>query len=509
MNKFFRKRATRYGFRASILTLMLLAVLAAVNLLVSLLPTQYTILDSTYNGLYTLSGTTESYIKALDETVEIYFLCDEGAEDTRIRTFLDRYSGLNSRITVKTVDPMKNTTFVSTYTDKTLSNYSVIVDGGKRSLVLDYYDLYLWENEALGIMTAEEYAACLSDSYGSYILSSYETVQHFNGEAKITNAITYVTADRIPRIYALSGHGETALGADFRDTVGAGSYDLVKDLSLFSLGKVPEDCDILLINAPTKDLSADETRWIGAYLENGGHLLLTTAAGKTYTPYETKKTNADGTETTETVESDFPNLTSLLARYGLSAENGVIVEKDASMSYSGYPRVLLPSKNTAHPIVTGASGATMIYYDGHGIVLDKNVSGVTLTSLFSTSRSAYTVPGSAETLDRTEDSKDGPFTVGATAEKGDTRIVWLASALSLDDSIDSLVSGGNHTFAVSACDWIVGKEESVTIASVSLEEPKLIISGDTLTVFAVVFCAVIPFSILIGGLVYWLRRRRA
>lgn len=510
MKNLFQKRATGYGTRVAVLTFALLVVLVSVNVLVSLLPTQYTILDSTYNGLYTLSSTTESYIKTIDEDVTIYFLCDDGAEDAVIRTFLDRYSGLNDRITVKTVDPVESPSFASTYTDKTLSNYSVIVDGGKRSLVLDYYELYLWENEALGIMTAEEYAACLSDSYGQYILSYYETIQHFNGEAKLTNAITYVTADKIPKVYSLSNHGETALGSDFKGALGEGSYDVVEGVSLFSLGAVPEDCDILLINAPTTDVSTDEARWISEYLENGGRLLLTTVAGKTYTPYESTDTDENGTETTEAVASDFPNLLSVLEKYGLSAENGIIVETNSSMSYSDYPRILLPTKNTAHEIVTGASGATMMYYDAHGINFSESISGVTLSTLFTTSSSAYTVPQGAEnTTDRTEASQDGPFTVGASAESGDTRIVWFASAHALDDTVDSLVSGGNHAFAVSACDWLSGKEESVSIASISLEEPKLIITEDALTVCSLFFCAVIPLSILIGGLVFWLRRRRA
>ncbi len=506
MKHMLKNRNTGFGARASLLTLALLVVLVGVNILVALLPKQYTLLDSTHNGLYTLSSTTESYIKTVDETVTVYFLCDDGAEDVRIRTFLDRYSGLNGNITVKTIDPTKNPSFVSRYTKEPLNNYSVIVASDKRSTVLDYYDLYLWENEVLGIMNAEKYSAYLSDSYGSYILSYSETVQHFNGEAKVTNAITYVTADRIPKIYALSNHGETALPSTLKSALGESSYDLVSDASLFSLGKVPEDCDLLLINTPTSDLSVREAEWISDYLNTGGRLLLTTAAGKNYVPYEEK--DADGNA--KAVPSDFPNLLSVLQKYGLSAQNDVIVEKDSSMSYADYPRILLPSRNTAHPIISGASGNAMMFYDAHGITLDRSVPGVTLTTLFSTSSSAYTVKKDAENAsDRTEESQDGPFTVGAASESGDTRVVWFASMGALDDTVDQLVSGGNYAFAVSACNWLTEKEASVAIPSISLEEPRLIITEDTLTVFSLLFCAVIPLSILIGGLVYWLRRRRA
>ena len=153
------KKPAAFGVRAVLVALLLLAALVLLNLLTALLPQHLSKIDSSHNRLYTLSERTEEALRALDGDVTLYFLCSNGTEDATLRTFLDRYASLSDRIKVKVVDPVANPTFTKTYTDAALSNYSVIIAGEKRSLSIDYYDLYLWENEMLGILTAEEFEA--------------------------------------------------------------------------------------------------------------------------------------------------------------------------------------------------------------------------------------------------------------------------------------------------------------------------------------------------------------
>ena len=52
-------------------------------------------------------------------------------------------------------------------------------------------------------------------------------------------------------------------------------------------------------------------------------------------------------------------------------------------------------------------------------------------------------------------------------------------------------------------------EDGLAIPSVSLEEPKLIVTGNTVVVFAALLCGVIPLSILLGGIFYLQKRKRA
>ena len=488
-----------HSMKTVLVSLLLLIALIGVNVLVHLLPANFTSFDASYNKIYTLTETTEKQIASIDEAVTVYFLCDNGTEDATVRTFLDRYAALNRNIRIVTVDPVKQPTFAETYTDKALSNYSIILESARRTLCIDYYDLYLWENEQLGILTAEEYVTWMSDSYGAYILSYYPTVEHFNGEAKITNGLSYVTAESVPKVYVLSSHGEVSLGADALSALKSNAYDVVPDTSLLKHGGVPKDCDLLLIHTPASDLTAEECGWIKAYLENGGSLFLTTAAAKQYAPTQS------GCEITP---SEFPNLTSLLSCYGLSATNGIVIEQDKNLSYSASPFVLLPNKNSEHAVTSGASGSTALFYTAHGIRIADGAKNV--TALFTTSASAYTSNSkSTESYEKDETSEDGPFALAVAAECGKGKLVWFASQSILDDNVDTLVSGGNHAHAVSACDYLTEKEDAVVLPSVSLEEPMLIVTGSAAVLFAAIFCAVVPLSVLLGGLFFRLKRKKA
>ena len=118
------------------------------------------------------------------------------------------------------------------------------------------------------------------------------------------------------------------------------------------------------------------------------------------------------------------------------------------------------------------------------------------------------MPADSESLTRREDSLSGPFTVGATYENdSDTRIVWLSSGRFLDDSINTTVLGGNYAYTLALLRWSCGKTE-ISIPSVSLKEPMLTVTNTTVTFYATIFCILIPVGILLGGLFYWLRRRR-
>ena len=503
------KPSLSFGLRTVLISLVLLVLLIGLNVAVSLLPTNLKLLDTSYNALYTLSSTTAGKLSGIDEAVTIYFLCSDGTADNSILTFLRRYEALNSNITVETVNTTENSSFSLAFTDQTLSNYSVIVAGKQRSLVIDYYDLYLWEDTrlGLGIMTSEQYATMMSSS-SSYLLEIYPPVQHFNGEAKVTNAIRYVTSENVPKIYAVSSHGETAIGSDLRSTVKASAYDLVEGFSLLAYGGIPTDCDMLLFHTPTSDITAEEATWILAYLQNGGNLFLTTAIGKQYSDTEITETDESGAGSVKIDPSDFPNLMAVLKEAGLSAANGVIVETDSKLTLSSNNTMLLPKANGAHAATAATSGSTLLLPSAHAILIDPAATGA--VSLFTTSESSYTVSvGSTDITKKDESSLDGPFAVAAYARVGDGELIWYSSGTFLTDYYDTLVSGGNHAYAIAAFDAMNEKEGTTALPSVSLEEPKLIVTDQTAMIFTAFFCGVIPFSVFLGGFFFVRKRRRA
>ena len=147
--------------------------------------------NGVYYGLYELSEKMcirDSYIAA-----------QRGSEDSTIEELLDRYAAMNSHISVKTVDPVTNPTFIEQYTTKQLSQNSVIAVSGKRCYAVAYNEIYTvtYSDEEL--------------YYYLYYGQQPTGTPYFNGELCFTTALDYVTRNDLPKAYMLMGHGETAL----------------------------------------------------------------------------------------------------------------------------------------------------------------------------------------------------------------------------------------------------------------------------------------------------------
>ena len=124
---------------------IVLAIAVAVNALVGNLPSTYTKLDTTANGLYTVSEQTEKVLSGLDEDIDIYWIVQSGYEDSNIATLLDRYSSLSDKISVTKKDPDVYPTFAKQYYDGQLYNNSLVVCRGDRYRYIDYNSIYEYD----------------------------------------------------------------------------------------------------------------------------------------------------------------------------------------------------------------------------------------------------------------------------------------------------------------------------------------------------------------------------
>ena len=219
----FRTRSFRVGGYSVFAVLIVAAIAVAANVLAGALPGGWTQYDLTATQLFTLSDQTTRLVQDLDTGVEIYWVVQSGGEDDTLGTLLDRYDGLSDQLTVTKVDPDVSPTFVQQYVgDGTLTNNSLIVVCGERSTYVSYNDIY-------------EY-----DLTNYYTTGEYDV--NFAGESALTSAIDYVTSEDLPKVYALTGHGEGELSAAFQNAVEKENIDLA-ELSLLTEEGVPEDAD--------------------------------------------------------------------------------------------------------------------------------------------------------------------------------------------------------------------------------------------------------------------------
>ncbi len=481
MKKITFNRAGRIGSYTVVVSAIVLALLVLLNVCISLLPSKYTALDTSQSKMYTLSQTTEEYLPTLTESVTLNYICQGGEEDDGFRTFLDRFSGLSGRISIRVIDPIADPDALEKYGSaaESLSNLSVIVESALRYKVIDYNEFYLYYNQYLGQALAYEEFNYYYQYYGSY-MSQYETEQLFDGDNLITGAIAYVSADSIPKLYYLEGHGEAKL-----DTMLTSAIDyqgLMTDSLNLALdpanAKIPDDCNAVVIINPNSDLSSAEAELLRKYINGGGSVLLITSKA-----------------------ADKPNLLSLTSAYGLSAADGLVCEGETD-NYYQQPYILLPTVSTSHEATSSlaSQGAVPVVNNAHPITVTE-VEDVTQTLLFTTGEKSY--------LKGDTDVKKS-YTVAASAQKGDGKLLWLASSDMLSTSSAYASNYANYYYFLEMLSWSAGEYKSPlpSIESVTVTPPVLTVSISDANLWGTVFIIIVPLCILGGGFVCWIRRRR-
>ena len=466
------------------MALVMIAAVIFVNLIVSAIPAKYTKLDTSVNNIYTMSASSQSFISKVSEDVTLWFVCSGGTEDEMMRTFLDRYSALSGHIKVKVADPVKDATLLERFPDLgSADNYSVLAESAKRTKLVNYSELYYYHSDSAGDLSVSEY-----NQYTSYYGSSFESYYgpfelFFSGDSKITGAIEYVTAEKVPTIYTLSGHGETDLSQTLVDLILEPRGVVISILNLALGDEIPDDCDVLIINAPETDITTEEATLLISFFENGGKILLLTKPSV----------------------NDYQNLNAFTSSFGMTVIHGTVNEGDSSRHISRYSQYIYPYINSEHE-----ASAVFSDFDGkiitslsHGISFHEK-DGVTLTWLMKTSDRATT----------TENSEAASYILAGAAEKGEGKCVWVASADMMSDTF--LRYSTNYTdyynlyVPVGILNWMQSSYTSSlgSIESISMSTPTLTVSEGQANFWGGVLIFIVPLACVAAAVAIVVVRRR-
>ena len=459
-----RRIAAKGGSYALAVTAVVLAILIAVNILASVLPTALTKLDISSTKLYSITSSTKVVVNNLQKDVTIYWVVQSDQEDAVIENLLGKYESLSSHITVTKKNPDVYPTFTAQYTDEDVPNNSLIVECGDKSRYISYNDIYLADVD----------------------YTTYSYVYSFDGEGAITSAIDYVVSDELPKVYLLEGHGEAELPAEFQTQIEKENMDL-ESFSLLNTDEIPEDADALLIYAPESDISSEEATLLEEYLENGGKLLV--IAGPT----------ENGTLT---------NLYSVLESYGVEAADGLVVDTDRVHYAFQQPYILLPdiqSNDITDPLIEAK------YYAIFPLAQGLTITGSSATALLTTSDEAFskTAGFQLDTYEKEDGDIDGPFSVAVSVDTGnDGQLIWFASSYFLDEMYNAYSSGANLNLAMNALSSLIGEREAVSIRSKSLSYNYLTISESAASMLKTWMIGVIPGAFVVYGVFTVIERRR-
>lgn len=463
------RQAMKGGSYSLAVIAVVLAILVAVNIFASVLPASLTKYDISSSKLYSITSNTKAVVNALEQDVTIYWIVQSGEEDQVIENLLGKYESLSNHIEVVKKNPDVYPTFAQQYTDETVQNNSLIVECGGKSRYIAIEDIYLGE---LNMYTG-----------------AYET-SGFDGEGAITSAIDYVTSEEYPQVYVLEGHGEAELPADFAEEIEKENME-TSQLSLLTVDEIPEEAGCIVIYAPSSDISAEEKDMLADYVSGGGKLLVMAGAVE------------DGI---------LENLYSLLSDYGVTANEGIVVDGDREHYAFGMPYILMPDMVSStitdslidenyYTIMPLSLGLTSGGYTGRG----------TVTELLTTSSASFskTAGYSLTTYEWEDGDIEGPFALAVSVEDNSGgQIYWFTSSEFLSEAYNAYSSGANMDIAMNALADLIGESEAMAIHSKSLNYNYLTISDSTSSLLKVLMTGVFPLAYLGVGLCVILRRKK-
>ena len=473
-----KQALTRFLSRGAAVVVSIVIVIA-VNVGVSYIPDKYLQFDATATGIYTLSDEGKDFLKNYDHEATIYVLSAQSSADENLNKTLDQFDSYKN-INVEYVDMQENPMFASKYTSQTLSTNSLIVVCGDNYRTINYDDIYQYD---------------VNQSTYSYDVTGYD------GEGLIISALESVVNNNATLICTLTGHNELALGENITSGLSKGNYN-VQSLNLLESETVPDNCKILVINAPSKDLSADDVTKINDYAAKGGNIIFNVA-------------NVDANTRSLVSIDDMPNYKSLLQGFGINAKKGIVCD-DSNGYYYRQSYALLPEVLSSD-VSTGIEGKqSVLLYSASALEYTEG-GDMTYTPLLKTSDSAYIKANldgtSGSSTDKSEGDETGSFYLGIEAKKANSgTIVVYGCQYLFEDQMDSMVYGHNTKLFTNTITAMTSEGEEVTstviIPTKSLKTENIMVTGAGLIIYGILWGILIPLGCIVVGIVIWAIRRK-
>ena len=476
IKKSFRSASSKNGSYSVGMIALVICMVIVVNLIAGQLPENVKSIDISDNNIYGVSKTSKKVLNKLDKKVTFKIYAEKDSTDTRIKSFIKKYTALSDKISVTWIDPVLHP---AALTKAGVEKDTIVIsckDTGKTKSV-SFDDILV------------------SDSY-SYYTTGSSSASEFDGEGQFTSAINSVTSEQTEKIYYTTGHGE----ASFSDSV-TKLFDKngmsTEEINLMMKGEIPDDCDLLFLNAPTTDLSDDEKTLLLNYLQAGGKVFIVLGESEDATP----------------------NLDAVLKEYGMQKTDGYIA--DMQRSYQGNYYYIFPEITATGDLAKGLESEMVLMINAHGLTTtDPARDTITTTAFMQTSDNAYSV---------TEDSQEeGTYNLGVvatesvssdTSEDADSsnssdsdaktsRLTVISSETMIDSQItDAYSTLENLDLFMNAVTTNFDNTKNVAIKAKSLQ-----VSNNTMQhagLISILTIFGIPLVILIYGFMCWWKRRKA
>lgn len=434
-----------------------------------------------------LSGRTVHFLKTLTNkvTVTIYYDKSDPFYGT-VSDLLDEYSRVNPKITVQTVDYIRN----AGAAQKIKNTYSLASSADKNLVIFDAEGAKSKpvDGNALAHYTLEQLPNETDRKFRRKPMA-------FLGEMAFTAALLDVTNPRRLTAYFLEGHYEHDI--DSGDEASgylnfAGYLKLnnihVQKLSLVGTNTIPADCSLLVIAGPRTPISQPELEKIDQYLAEGGRLFALFNAGSL------------NRET---------GLEKILAKWGVAVGNNVVVDPKQTQYGSD---VVVSGFSARHPVTNPLLGAGLFLLQPRTIGTlardSRPAEAPQVEVIAESSPNSFLMgsPGRKQAFPLMVAVERGALK-GVITERGNTRMLVVGDSIFLANR--QLDQFGNRDFAGYAANWLLDRTQLLEgVGPRPVKEYRLTMTRAQMQTTEWLLLAGMPgVALLLGGLV-WFRRRR-
>ncbi|MBQ8514740.1 MAG: GldG family protein [Ruminococcus sp.] len=477
---------------ALIIAVLILVIAILINIVVAKLDFN---IDVSVQKLFSLSETSQEYLDELDEQgvcVDMYLLMDmdELADDSSTRSLYRALVEYDEHDCINLIDfdPDENEEIMEKINPDNIYSLGI----GDIMLICGDSKRHISGN---GMYTTNEQY----DDSGEII----ESEEFFTGENIITSGLKAVVDGYLPAVYFLTGHGEKEMDSSYVSLsalMKSKNYQAAS-LNLSDVEEVPEDAEIIIIAAPTADITEQEMDKLSAYLDRGGNIsvMLSPNGG----------------------EFDYENLQKLLDPFCLSIDYDYIRETDSSYHVSGEDTTILctivEQEETSDlyadinslidsGFYTYMPQSRSFYVDSN----NKNIQSVEAGVLLNSSATAVGEPyGGTYDSDPMEGSELALAVYSEDKSRNNAKAVLFGNAEFIDDThIEDVSYMSSYYVYLSTITWMANQNLDMGIGDKSAAADYLSLTEDTAYMLIFFFIA-LPVVIISIGMGIWLKRRHS
>ncbi|MCX8059283.1 MAG: GldG family protein [Spirochaetes bacterium] len=215
-------------------------------------------IDLTSTKIYSLSPLTKEVLKKLDSELTIYYFIT-GSESSSaliesIEKLINAYEKRSKYIKLKKIDIRRDPIIAQKFSISSANSIVLVYKNRKKEI--NPWDLYEMQYD------------------------QQESSQMFIGEKILTSSIKFLMNEKPKKIYFVIGHEEYYRNdynqngiSKFKEMLENLGH-VTEDITLIEKGKIPEDCDLLVIAAPKKNYTETEIKIIDEFINRGGKFFL-------------------------------------------------------------------------------------------------------------------------------------------------------------------------------------------------------------------------------------------